>query len=185
MRAALLALVAVLLLPCGAAVAQVTIPDLQAQPFAYEDEDAGVAPTTDAKRTPNHAPTPTSIPGGRVIRTMQLKQLLAADKDVVVVDVLDTKTRRTVPGAVWVPDGGYEPKYAAERSHFADSLDKATGGNKERPVVFLCLNSHCWLSYNAALDAIALGYRDVIWFRGGTDAWRGASLHTAAPRRVE
>jgi rhodanese-related sulfurtransferase len=33
------------------------------------------------------------------------------------------------------------------------------------------VGSKCWLSYNACLHAIEAGYKDVIWYRGGTDAW--------------
>lgn len=74
--------------------------------------------------------------------------------------------------------------YAAEKSRFATALENMTGGDKTRPLVFLCLNSECWWSYNAALRALEAGYEDVIWYRGGTDAWRGASLEWIRPKSV-
>jgi rhodanese-related sulfurtransferase len=64
------------------------------------------------------------------------------------------------------------------------AVDKLTGGDKTRPLVFLCFNAECWLSYNAALHAMDAGYKDVIWYRGGTEAWRGASQKTQAVERV-
>ena len=158
--------------------AQVPLAPTDAKPaaFAYEDKDWGVAPTSSIKRAPVHAPTPLSIPGGRVIRTLELKGLLEQHKDVVVVDVLDGRTRQSVPGAHWLSGAGAPTFYAAETTRFAAVLEKLTGGDKARPVVFLCLNSECWLSYNAALRATEAGYKDVLWYRGGTDAWKGASL---------
>lgn len=30
------------------------------------------------------------------------------------------------------------------------------------------------MSYNAALRAINLGYRNVLWYRGGIEAWQAA-----------
>src|SRR5262249_4541046 len=157
--------------------AQVTIPvpEVKMQ-FSDEDRDWGVAPTSRPKKSPYHAPTPLSIPGGRVIKTMELKALLEADKSVLVIDVLDSKDRATIPGAYWMHGAGSGDFFGAEKERFSEALKKLSGGDKARPIVFLCLSSECWLSYNASLHAIEQGYKDVIWYRGGSDAWKGASL---------
>ncbi len=42
-------------------------------------------------------------------------------------------------------------------------------------MVFYCL-AECWMSWNAAKRAIALGYRQVIWYPEGTDGWAAAGL---------
>lgn len=152
--------------------------------FSYEDKDWQVQPIASPKLPPYHVPTPVSIPGARVIRTLELKALLAGTEKVVVIDVLDSKTRTSVPGAYWLPGAGDGRFYAAEKSRFSAALEKLTGGDKDRPVVFLCLNSECWLSYNASLHAIEAGYNDVIWYRGGTDAWQGANLERKRPAAV-
>jgi PQQ-dependent catabolism-associated CXXCW motif protein len=162
--------------------AQVILPEGQRQGFSYENKDWGVAATASIKRGSPHAPTPTTIPGGRVIHTLELKALLAQNKDVVVVDVLDSKVRHTVPGAWWMSGAGSAEMYGAEMSRFTAALEKLTVGDKARPVVFLCLSSECWLSYNASLRAIEAGYKDVLWYRGGSDAWKGASLDLAEPK---
>lgn len=164
------------------AQAQLPLPEGLQKGFAGEDKDWGVAPTMMVKRGSPHAPTPTSIPGARVIHTLELKSLLDQHQDLVVVDVLDAKVRHTVPGAWWMSGAGTEQLYAAEMSRFTAALEKLTGGDKTRPVVFLCINSECWLSYNASLRAIGAGYKDVLWYRGGSDAWRGASLELAEPK---
>jgi rhodanese-related sulfurtransferase len=38
-------------------------------------------------------------------------------------------------------------------------------------MVFFCANVRCWLSYNASLRAVRLGYTGVRWYRGGIEAW--------------
>ena len=165
------------------AFSQVAIP-APAAPASLEEKDWGVSPTSRPKGAPFHAPTPTSIPGGRVIKTMELHGLLSANSEVLVIDVLDSKERTTVPGAHWMSGGGSAPFYAAEKSRFTTALDALTGGNKTRPLVFLCFNAECWLSYNASLYAMEAGYKDVLWYRGGTSAWSGASLPLKRPRVV-
>lgn len=179
----LLWLVAVLLaLGSALAVAQVTIPQDAALQTAYAQEarDWGVPPLAAVRKRDYHAPTPTSLPGARVIKTLQLKALLAQGGPVTVVDVLnprrDGRARKSVPGAVWLPGAGSGEFYAAEKRRFAQALEAATQGDRQRPLVFLCLSSECWLSWNAALHALEAGYTDVLWYRGGTDAWHGASL---------
>ena len=42
-----------------------------------------------------------------------------------------------------------------------------------------CQGTYCWMSYNAALRAINLGYTNVLWYRGGIEAWKQAGLPTA------
>jgi PQQ-dependent catabolism-associated CXXCW motif protein len=152
--------------------------------FSFEDKDWNVEPTTEPRSGRPHAPTPTSIPGARVIRTLELKALLDASNNVVVVDVLDSKTRKSVPGAFWLSGAGDGRFFAAEKSRFAAALEKLTGGDKTRPLVFLCISSECWLSYNASLHALEAGYKDVIWYRGGTNSWTGASLEWSEPESV-
>ena len=151
--------------------------------FSFEDADWGVEATTTPKTPPHHANTPTTIPGGRVIRTLELKALIESNTQVVVIDVLDTATRTSIPGAFWLSGAGDSQFFHAEKVRFSAALEKLTNRDKTRPLVFLCLSSKCWLSYNASLHAIEAGYRDVIWYRGGTNAWTGASLERTKPER--
>lgn len=165
---------------------QVAFPPLP-QPvatYSFEAKDWGVEAPTTPNRGRLHAPTPTSIPGARVITTLELKALLDSNKNVVVVDVLDSQTRTSIPGAFWLSGAGSGQFYAAEKSRFATALEKLTGGDKTRPLVFLCISSECWLSYNASLHALEAGYKDVIWYRGGTNAWTGASFERTKPETV-
>jgi rhodanese-related sulfurtransferase len=36
------------------------------------------------------------------------------------------------------------------------------------------------MSYNAALRAIAAGYSNVLWYRGGIEAWKAAGMPVQA-----
>lgn len=167
------------------ALGQVEIPKVaQTQAFSYEDKDWGVAPESRPQGPPFGKPTPTAIPGARVIKTLELKALLELNKQVVVIDVLDSKTRTTIPGAYWMPGAGDSRFYGAEKSRFAVALEKLVGSDKNRPIVFMCLSSECWESYNACLHALEAGYKDVLWYRGGTNAWSGANLDRKRPERV-
>jgi PQQ-dependent catabolism-associated CXXCW motif protein len=51
-------------------------------------------------------------------------------------------------------------------------LMQATRGRKDMPLVFYCQSPQCWMSYNAALRAINAGFTNVLWYRGGVEAWR-------------
>lgn len=144
--------------------------------FSFEDKDWGVGASTTPRKSSYHAPTPTSVPGARVVKTLELKGLLESRKDLIVIDVLNSKNRQSVPGSFWMAGAGDGQFFDAEKSRFSTALNKLTAGDKNRPIVFLCLSSECWLSYNASLHAVEAGYKDVIWYRGGTNAWSGASL---------
>ncbi len=86
---------------------------------------------------------------------------------------------QTLPGAVpaaWASQpGSFDDPVQRQ---FGALLQQATRGNAEVPVVLYCLSSHCWMSCNAALRAIRLGYRNVLWYRGGIEAWQAAGQPT-------
>jgi PQQ-dependent catabolism-associated CXXCW motif protein len=152
--------------------------------FSDEDRDWGVAPTTTPRTRNYHAPTPRTIPGAKVIRTLELKSLMETDKAAVVIDVLDSKDTQTIAGAYWLPGAGDGNFHGAEKARFSSTLDRLTNGNKKAPVIFLCRSSECWNSYNAALYALEFGYGNVYWYRGGRDAWKGANLERREAQRM-
>ena len=144
-----------------------------------EDQDWGIAPTSQLRQPPYSAPTPRSIPGVATISTPGLKALLEAGaaQEPVLIDVASGDGHRTLPGAFWLPGAGRGANFIDElQSSLAALLAQLTGGDKQRPVVFFCVNTQCWLSYNAALRAAAAGYTSVYWYRGGLEAWRAAGL---------
>ena len=57
---------------------------------------------------------------------------------------------------------------------FGEALERVSQGQRDRPMVFYWASIQCWMSYNAALRAIRLGYKQVLWYRGGIEAWKAA-----------
>ncbi len=63
-------------------------------------------------------------------------------------------------------------------------LSQLTSQDTDRALVFLCQGAKCWESYNAALRAMQLGYRNVLWYRGGLSAWIAAKQQLQSPAAV-
>lgn len=142
----------------------------QGEGFRQENKDWGIA-ASEAPRTDRlHSPTPRSIPGARTLTTLELFHLLPP----VLIDVLDGQ-HTTIRGSHWMPGAGAAAG-RAELARFSAALEKLTGGDKDRLLVFFCLSSECWLSYNATLRARDFGYKNVGWYRGGTMAWQAADF---------
>jgi PQQ-dependent catabolism-associated CXXCW motif protein len=140
----------------------------------------GVAPTNRLRLRPYHAPTPLTIPGAQVLRTRELQALAAGAGAPILIDVLSEEGHVTVAGALWLSGAGRGTNFMDPvQSVLVPLLAKLSAGDKARPMVFLCANSQCWLSYNAALRAVAAGYEKVYWYRGGIEAWAAAGLPTA------
>lgn len=137
---------------------------------AFEMQDFGVAPTDQIRRGPPHAPTPTQIPGGRVIGTAELRPLVA-NNQVLLIDVLGGG--QTLPNAIDAAGMGSPGDYPDQTQPQAEQfLNQVTRGNNQAPLVMFCSDPMCWLSYNAALRAIHAGYQQVMWYRGGLAAWQ-------------
>lgn len=141
-----------------------------------ETQDLGVAPTAQLKSGGLHGPTPSAIPGGRLITTPELAQLLRdGSAQALVFDVLGGPQH--LPNAIPVVPASQPGNFQdAVQREFGQYLQQATQGRKDRPMVFYCQSTQCWMSYNAALRAIALGYTKVLWYRGGIEAWQQAGL---------
>lgn len=159
----------------GQAPGQPGRPDLEAL-AQTERQDFGVPPQKQLHGGAPHAATPAQIPGGQVITTKGLVELLQKqDLRTLVFDALGgPQTLPNAMPAVAAAEGGsFNDRVQQQLGAY---LQQATGGNKEVPMVYYCLNPHCWMSYNAALRAINLGYKNVLWYRGGIEAWQQAGL---------
>jgi rhodanese-related sulfurtransferase len=124
--------------------------------------------------------TPKALPGAKVVTAAEVRELVA--QGAVVVDTRNDKEfkARHIPNAVFVP---YHEKslkdvaYDVKLDDFAglDKLDAA------RPTVFHCNGAECWKSYKASKAALARGFKQVYWFRGGMPEWEAAGLATEPP----
>ena len=151
---------------------------------------APAVPEPDGYRTDDYrSPVPETLAGARVIGADEAEVLLK-DGRTIFIDVFPRApkppnlpagtvwrdpTHMTIEGAHWLPNVGYGLLSADFEIYFKSRLERLTGGDPARPVVFFCLKD-CWMSWNAGKRALSWGYTDVIWFSEGTDAWQQAGF---------
>ena len=150
---------------------------------ANEDVDYGLAPVSTLRTADFHAPTPRAVPGAKTIGTTALRDSLQAQPQPLLFDVLGGEVHASLPGAIWLPGAGRGQSFTdTVQARFEQVLTALTKGDRKRPLVFFCQGPQCWLSYNAALRAVALGYEAVYWYRGGIEAWIEAGGEVVPPK---
>ncbi len=159
-------------------------------------EDVPVPEPKNYRTQDYRAPTPNSLEGAQVLSTDQAAEVWRGGK-AAFVDVLPQpprpvdlpqgtlwrdKPRLNIPGSIWLPDTGYGALNPAMEDYFRSGLERASGGDRSRILVFYCLKD-CWMSWNAAKRAQSLGYTHVDWYPDGTDGWQAAGLplETSSP----
>ncbi len=162
--------------------------DRQGQPIQpKEQQDGNLVQEPDGYRVADYrAPVPATLEGAEVLTTAELEALLRTE-DPILIDVLpaprkprDTglwlpPKRDNIPGSVWLANTGYG-ELSAEFSNFLEtSLEALTDNDPGRRLVFYC-EADCWMSWNAAKRALALGYSNVAWYPEGTDGWAAGGL---------
>ena len=132
------------------------------------------------------APVPATLSGAEVLSTEQLQALIQTEAPLLI-DVMPAprKPRETslwispkrdnIPGSHWLANTGYGELSDEFANFFEQELMMLTGGNPGRRLVFYC-EADCWMSWNAAKRALALGYQNVAWYPRGTDGWKAAGL---------
>jgi PQQ-dependent catabolism-associated CXXCW motif protein len=146
--------------------------------FLDEATDFRVPSSGRALRTDKyHAATPMTAEGARTISTGELHDLYQRGQPPLLLDVLGGGGHRSLPGAHWLKDAGLGfPRQSEQERRFVRAVEQLTGGDRNRPVVVFCLSAYCWLSHNAAVRLADLGYRNVLWYRGGAMSWIAAGL---------
>jgi rhodanese-related sulfurtransferase len=140
---------------------------------ADEDADAGLPPDS-VLHTNYSALTPTTAPGARTIRTLDLAEMNEHRKPL----VLDTVYwGRSIPGAIGLLGAGIGGSTSDEyQGRLAKKMLQLTGDDRTVPIVTIGFNSERYQGRNLALRLVALGYTDVYWYRGGREAWEVAGL---------
>lgn len=158
--------------PAGAAPAQPA-----RENYADELTDFGVPPQSTLQANVG-SPTPLTLPGGHVITTNEMKQAMGSN--IVFIDVWNQPSHPSIPGAIPMPGAGSPGGFDDEaQRRLWTALSQATNQQSERPIVFFCTGSRCWESYNAALRAVNMGFKMVLWYRGGLAAWQAAGQQMA------
>jgi len=93
---------------------------------------------------------------------------------------------KNIPGSHWIANVGFGVLSPELQSYFQRSLARLTNDNKAAAILFYCL-ADCWMSWNAAKRALALGYKTVFWYPEGTDGWAafGGRLERSEPLPME
>lgn len=154
--------------------------------------DHGV-PEPDAYRADDYdAPVPHTLAGAETVTALDVAKLV--ERGAIVVDVVPAHRAPSalpegqlwlppphegIPGALWLPDTGFGTLDPLTERYFLEHLERASGGHRDRPLVFYC-RIDCWMSWNAARRALEAGYTNVHWFRDGIDDWRFEGFETEA-----
>ena len=145
-----------------AAILQAGLPE-----FSDENADDAVPATTVISRHAPFDPTPPAVPGVPTIDTPALQKMTQQSPPPLLIDMGDGTVRP--PGAI---AGNFDPMSAASAKHFAASLPPHAG----RPVVVLGDGVYGWRAYNGVLQLRAAGVANLLWYRGGEEAWAKAGL---------
>lgn len=150
-------------------------PPVTGRPAGADDEsrDLGVKPTTQLRPTEAlHGPTPTSIPGGKLVSTQQLAQWLQSTPGrVLLLHAIGSAVH--LPQAVAAVPASQGGRYddAAQRD-FGSYLQQATGGDRSRRRAMLRL-----VQRRAACDPPGLHERALVSGRHGCLGAGGPAVH--------
>ncbi len=137
------------------------------------------------------APVPATLAGATVVSTAEAHALWESG-GAAFIDVLprppkpaklpegtvwNEKPRISIERAIWLPNTGYGKLADPTLAYFRNGLEKATGGDQTKPLLFFCLPD-CWMSWNAAKRALELGYGKVYWYPEGSEGWAAAGHPT-------
>jgi ABC-type phosphate/phosphonate transport system substrate-binding protein/rhodanese-related sulfurtransferase len=120
--------------------------------------------------------TPTLLPGAKVVTAEEVAALMQNKAIFFDVRTNEEYSKSRVKGAKLLP---YK-EVSKKEVDFDPSKDefKLADANVDRntPLVFACNGAECWKSYKAAKFAVAAGYKNVHWFRGGFPEWRAKNM---------
>jgi len=157
-----------------------TLPTPRADAMRSERDEPGAGSPDALRNTAYDQMTPRDIKGVRRIDSAELATLLKAQAPPKLIDVI-VSVPVMLPTAIHFMAGGLafsdEKLEAAFDQRFRDMLNVAVP-EKSAPVVFYCVGSQSWHSVNAAMRAVRAGYTNVMWYRGGIQAWQAAGLPT-------
>jgi PQQ-dependent catabolism-associated CXXCW motif protein len=135
------------------------------------------------------APVPDTLSGAKVVTTAEAEELWRKKK-AVFLDVMPhtpkpaklpagtiwrDKVRDDIPGSLWLANVGYGALSRETEAYFRHALEKVSGNDKSRPLLFYCMTG-CWMSWNAAKRAVEWGYGSVLWYPLGADGWEKKGL---------
>jgi tetratricopeptide (TPR) repeat protein len=145
---------------------------------ADEDADFGV-PSDGQLHRGTGGYSPITADGATTIRTGDLVSFIPRSKPIVI-DTAVCYLGCSIPGAIGLRGSG-------RWGHFSDAIQDRLGrkmvalanDDMSRPIVAVGWNSESFSGHNLALRLVALGYKEVHWYRGGREAWEVSGLPEA------
>lgn len=131
------------------------------------------------------SPTPTHNEYARPLDTEALQRLLIEQPHARLIDVyrrpwrhgqfIEDEAHANLPDSLWLANTGDGELDTQWQTYFSHHLQQASHNDKGWPLVFYC-RADCWLGWNAAKRAHAMGYNNLYWYRDGIDGWQQAGL---------
>jgi len=132
-------------------------------------------------------PTPEQAEGGVTLNVAQLRDLLAEEDKILLVDVqpvlfrhgrfILSEAHHAIPGSRWLPNVGHGDLLPEWQNYLSAFLAEHTRDHPDRPMVFYC-TANCWMSWNTVKRVAEMGFRRLYWFRDGIEAWQEAGEPT-------
>ena len=144
-------------------------------------------------------PVPDYVPGGTVLDTAGVKDLIDSGR-VALIDVLSIsgarydeldgswsgyEPRYNIPGSIWLPNVGFGRPSPDMLKYFLDETSEATNGDWDYPILIYCVGD-CWMGWNAVQHLARAGFSQIFWAPRGTDGWveAGYQLELTEPTPV-
>jgi rhodanese-related sulfurtransferase len=110
---------------------------------------------------------PESLDGTTRVSAEELIELAGKLPNIVMIDARKSSDHEKgyIEGSIGLPDTETD----------AESLAKIIP-SKQTPVLFYCNGVKCGRSVKSANKALALGYKEIYWFRGGWEEWTAKGL---------
>lgn len=157
---------------------------------AVEDPEPAYLNQEGYRATRYRAPTPLQVPNAKTLDTGALRSFLKTHRPLLIdvqavavrpeladfeISWLPSEPRYSLPGSTWLPNVGYAELNPDMERYFRTQLDRLSGGDRSRAIVIFCVVD-CWMSWNAVQRAYRYGYRNLYWYRDGTDIWEAEGL---------
>lgn len=137
------------------------------------------------------APVPSQAPGAMTLSNSDFIALKEQNR-LLLIDVLpatlresrfiNTRQHKTIPGSFWLANTGKADAPESINQYFSAQLSILMAHYPDKTPVFFC-KTDCWMSWNAATKASALGIKPLYWYPAGVDGWKenGGELVLQAP----
>ncbi len=132
----------------------------------FAPETVEGAPPDNLGVTEDFAPTPASLPGGQVVTTDMVAKLVGQIPPVQVIDL--GRGAATIKSAAWIGD---DDPWRDPRDFILEKRTHDGRVDYESPLIVMGDGPFGRMSFDSARQLVSLGFRSVMWYRGGEERW--------------